>query len=105
METPQQIEPYRKKVSGQTKLALWLILGPTVLIAVTFILFAVLNLVFNPTFWPTPDTSDFQATPLPITLLNILLFVTGVAGIIAWLPGLIIGAVLLAKRQKQTKKL
>lgn len=105
MDAPHPAEPYRKKVSGRTQLALWLILGPTVLVALVFIAFAIINLIFNPTFWMTPDTEDFAATPLIITILNVALFMLGSAGIVAWLPGIIIGAVLLSKRQKDTKKL
>ncbi len=99
MDTPQPVRPYRKNVSTRTKVALSLLLGPTVLIAVSFALFALLNLVFNPTFWPTPDTANFAATPVFITILNVILFTIGSIGIVSWLPGIIIGAVLLATKK------
>ena len=96
---PQPAKPYRKNVSTRTKVALSLILGPTVLIAVTFSIFSLLNLVFSLTFQPTPDTANFAATPVFITILNVILFTIGSIGIVSWLPGIIIGAVLLATKK------
>ncbi len=104
-DQPIQLTPVHtgsKKIAARTKIALWLLLGPTMLVVLAFIVFALINLVFNPTFWPTPDTEDFAATPLPITITNIALFVAAAVGMLAWLPGLITGAVLLIKRPKQT---
>ena len=91
---------HRKKLTGRTKAALWLLLGPTLLAIASLTIFALINLVFNPTFWPTPDTENFAETPLIITVINIFLFVIGSISIASWLPGLIIGAVLLIKRPK-----
>lgn len=87
------------KMSKRTIGALWLLIAPTVLIIFTFAAFAILNWIFNPTMWPTPDTSPFAPTPIGITISNIILFITGVVGVITWLPGLIIGIVLLATKK------
>ena len=89
-----------KKTTTRTKTALWLLIAPTGLVILTFSLFAVLNLVFNPTMWPTADTAEFASTPLLITIANITLFIMGAVGVTAWLPGLIAGIVLLATTKK-----
>ncbi len=94
----------RKKLAGRTKLAMTLIIAPTLLIVVSLTLFALINLIFNPTFWPTPDTEALTNTPIGITLTNGFFFVLGAAGVIAWLPGLIIGAYLLIRRPKDKFK-
>jgi len=91
----------RKKLASRTKLALWLMIGPTALFAIALTLLALTNLIFNPTFWPTPDTEDFAATPIGITIVNVLLFTVGAIAALAWLPGIITGAVLLAKKPKE----
>jgi hypothetical protein len=88
------------KMSTRTKGALWLLIAPTVLIIATFLLFAIINWVFNPTMYPKPDTELFAPTPIGITISNVILFFTGVIGIVTWLPGLIIGIVLLATAKK-----
>ena len=95
--TPNET-PHRKKLAKRTKVALLLIIAPTLMIAFALFSFSILNLIFNPTFWPTPDTEAVTNTPLGITILNVLFFAIGGAGIVAWLPGIIIGAVLLAKK-------
>ena len=100
MDTPQPVTPYRKRVSGRTQLTLWLMLAPTCMIALSLMLFAVLNLIFNPTFWPTPDTADFNVISFAITLFNIVLLVIGAFGVLAWLPGLVIGIILLITRKE-----
>jgi hypothetical protein len=88
------------KMSTRTKGALWLLIAPTVMIIFTFAAFAIINLIFNPTMWPTPDTELFAPTPIGITISNVILFITGAVGIVSWLPGLILGTVLLATAKK-----
>ncbi|MEO6110157.1 MAG: hypothetical protein ABIP50_04060 [Candidatus Saccharimonadales bacterium] len=87
------------KLDTRTKGALWLLIAPTGLLIITFIFFAIINWVFNPTMWPTPDTEAFAPTPIGITIANILLFVTGAVSVMTWLPGIIIGIVLLATKK------
>lgn len=98
MPTPQ----HTAQPKNRTKIiALLLILGPTLLIVSAFALFALTNLVLNPTFWPTPDSELVAPTPLGITIVNVTLFIMGSTGVIAWLPGIIIGVVLLSKAAKK----
>jgi hypothetical protein len=87
-------------VTRRTKGALWLLIAPTVLIIVAFLLFAVINFVFNPTTQLPADGEAFAPTPIGITIVNILLFVMGSVSVLTWLPALIIGIVLLATTKK-----
>lgn len=82
----------------RTKLALWLLISPTALIIAVIFAFAIMNMVFNPTMWPTPDTEMFAPTPIGITIANVVLFIAGAAAIISWLPGIITGIVLLTTK-------
>lgn len=120
-QAPQQsTHTHRKKISGRTKLALGLIIGPTVLIALSLILFFATNTPSGPLPTTVPDactapltdglasvqndctTSLFGQTTASESFLNtVLLIITGV-GIASWLPGLIIGFVLLAKKPRAT---
>jgi len=106
MDSPQVpgTEFKRKKLVGRTKLAILLVIGPTLLIVTSFILFALINLILNPTFWPKADTEALANTPIAITIINAFFFVLGATGVIAWLPGVIIGAYLLIRRPKDKFK-
>lgn len=89
-------------ITTRTKIALWSLIAPTVVIIISIGLFMVLNLVFNPTLWPTPDTQDPAPTPIVITTLNVILAIIGAAGLIAWLPGVITGITLLVTHRRAT---
>lgn len=93
-------QPTTRRMTGRTKASLWLLIAPTAAIIVSIFFFAIANLVFNPTMWPTADGEAFAPTPVGITVLNILLFTLGAAGVATWLPALIIGIVLLATAKK-----
>lgn len=117
---PQPVEPYKKKkVPKRTKLALWFILGPTLLLFATLLGYAVVNFAIGGISQSTPATcidsgdfsqsvttdeacqSDLFANPSPVkTALNIVFFLTGAIGVLTWLPGLIAGIVLLATRPR-----
>ena len=82
--------PQAPKKSHKT-LALFLLLGPTALIVVSFILYAVVNFAFSNTVLPGAE-SPVQ------TILNVFLFLAGTVSVLTWLPGIIIGIILLAKK-------
>ena len=86
----QPAQPARPIVTGRTKAALWLMIGPTALLVATFMLFALTNWV----------VSYFATVGIATTIINVLLFVAGVISILTWLPGLIIGIILLATAKK-----
>lgn len=107
-----------KKVSGRTKAALWLMIGPTALLIGVFILYAIVNWVVVGIDTSSSDPSvrcpssvsggitsctpesQFNETPLIVTLMNVALFIVGSVFVLTWLPGLIIGIVLLATKPK-----
>ncbi len=113
-ETPQTTT----KMSTRTKAALWLLIGPTALYIVLIIAFAMVNWVFLST--PTTTTTycdtgysvqegiygdGCTTTPTDSVetvraILNVILFLGGALAFISWLPGLIIGIVLLATAPK-----
>lgn len=86
------------KPKSHTKLALVLLIGPTALFIVTIICYAVMNLIIG-----SPETNtagELFNEPSPVkTVLNVLLFLVGTISILAWLPGVIIGIILLAKKK------
>jgi|GEM_PF-500914 len=120
--------PARKSV--RKKVALWLMIGPTALLVVALILFAITNsiaaapndtdtnmaptqsaeqntsgqesLFGDSTTTTDSDTQLFNEPSPGQTIANILLFITGTVGVIAWLPGLITGIILLTTAKKQT---
>lgn len=68
------------------KLALWLLIAPTALLIVTFILYLFLN-------------GLLEEVNVARGIANVILFISGLVGIIAWLPGLITGIVLLVTKK------
>ena len=73
-----------------------LLIAPTVLIATSYVLYAIASSM-TPT--PSPD-SLFGTPPLAARILNATGLAISAIGVIAWLPGLVIGIVLLSKRKK-----
>jgi hypothetical protein len=85
-----------------------------VLIAFTFLVFAILNIALGNIPPSLPEacqsaTSGNVSTACENALiglqspaeqvLNVILFFIGLTGIVAWLPGIIIGALLLARKR------
>ena len=120
---PKKVPPFtKKKVARRTKVALWLVLGPTILIAMTVIAFGITNLAFNsvPDSAPaacteTTDTSSlfggastnteckeqlFGDQSAANVVINVILFSIGALGVATWLPGMIVGVVLLVSKPK-----
>ena len=71
-------------MTTRKKTALWLMIGPTAALVITFIGYALVNALFN---------SGGSA------VINILLFIVGVISTLAWLPGMIVGIVLLSTKK------
>ena len=92
------ISPAETKQKSHTKLALFLLIGPTALFIGAIICYAVMNFIISST---EPGTStELFNEPSPIkTGLNVLLFLAGAISVLTWLPGIIIGIVLLAKKK------
>ncbi len=87
----------RSKAVAHAKLAVFLLVMPSLVLVFSLFLLAIINLVFNPTFWMTGDTEPVNPTPVAITALNTLFIATGLLGLVSLLPGAIAGIVLLVK--------
>ena len=76
------------------------LVGPTALILLVTALYAVVNLVLGSA---APEPSDgqlfAQSSPL-LSVVNILLFLVGAIVTLTWLPGIIVGIVLLATKKR-----
>jgi hypothetical protein len=88
-----------KKQDGRKIAGILLVAGPTVLIVLSVMLYALVNFIFS----SIPPSSDdlFSNTSPAQSIANIILFSLGTTGFITWLPALIIGIILLATRKKQ----
>lgn len=89
-------EPAKPK--SHTKLALVLLIGPTALFIAAIICYAVMNFIIGST--ESSTSTELFTEPNPVkTVLNVLLFLAGAISVLTWLPGIIIGIVLLAKKK------
>jgi hypothetical protein len=79
-----------KKKDVKLIAGLWLLIAPTALFIVTILLYAITNFVFF--------SADGGSDIVRVTL-NIVLFVASSISIITWLPGIVVGIVLLATRK------
>ena len=103
-----QLVQYTRQPTKSKKQLIWglvCLLGPTALIIIAILLYAIVNFIAASTATPvttdiTTDTGLFN-DPSPVQMItNIILYVVGVVGTLAWLPGLIAGIILLATRKK-----
>lgn len=74
-------------MTGKQHLGLWLLIGPTIMLIDSLLLYALTNWVLS---FTNNGPSIFTA------IINIALFIIGTIGVIAWLPGVVIGIVFLA---------
>lgn len=88
-----------KKMNGRTKAGLWLLIAPTATIILSFVAFAVVNWIASTTTPAPAGDTLFNETPMWSTIVNVILYIVGVVGVISWLPGLIVGIVLLATKK------
>lgn len=113
------VQTNRKKLTQRTKIALMLVLGPTILIATSFIIFVITNVAFGYIPQTLPAACEGSSLSLaeggstiqeecresllaaipPVGMaFNFALIGLMLIGIAAWLPGLIAGLVLLVKK-------
>jgi len=98
--TLPQLPAQQRKMTGRTKLALWLMIGPAALLIVSFIGYAIINWIFMSAPAAADSTGLFTAESPAKVIFNIIFFLTSAIGVITGLPGLIIGIVLLATPKK-----
>lgn len=85
------------------KLLVWgliSLIGPSALIIITILLYALFNFLALNNAAPSGSGEDFLTHP-PIgqSIVNIILFLVGTITVLTWLPGIIVGIILLVKRQ------
>ena len=76
--------------SKRKAVALWLLIAPSALIVFTMVLYIIVNAVAGNSY--DSATDSFTA------FANILIFLVSLVGFISWLPGIIVGIVLLASK-------
>lgn len=107
-ETGNHTMVKRENTSGVTrpraKLAILALVAPSAVLLFSLCMLAVINLIFNPTFWMTGDTEPVSPTPLIITVLNTLFIVTGAVGLISLLPIAAAGIYLLTRSKPRKTK-
>ena len=108
---PNDTEALRKSNKRKLTWGIICLVGPTVLIIAALLLYAVLNFLFFSAAAETPCPTDITggacapkdelfAQPSPAqTIANVVLFLIGAVGTLSWLPGIIVGIILLASRK------
>jgi hypothetical protein len=86
------------------KLGISLLIVPGLLVVGSFVILLVINLIFNPTFWMTPDSDPITPTPVYITILNGVCITVGGIGLLSLLPGLAAGIYLLVSHTRSAAK-
>jgi hypothetical protein len=85
-------------------IAIFALVAPSALFMLSLFTLAIINLIFNPTFWMKGDTEPVYSTPFGITILNIFFLITGTIGFMSLLPGVITGILLLTRQKYQKTK-
>lgn len=96
--TSEQILALKK--SNKLKLVWGLIclIGPTALLLITIMSYAVINFVAAQSI--TSDGVLFAPPSIAHTVANVVMFLIGALATLTWLPGIVIGIILLAQRQR-----
>lgn len=103
MQPQHQTAPNNISISEhnrkRTRVALWLMIGPGALLVSTFVLSLILAALLSgqqpqgTTGLPSSDSQSVRA------LVNIIVFIAGALGVLTFVPGLIVGIILLATRK------
>ncbi len=75
------------------------LIAPTALLILTIIIYAISNFVTSTTSTPVSSDDLFGSTGPGHTIVNVLLFLMGALVTVTWLPGIIVGIILLATRK------
>lgn len=79
------------------------LVAPTALVIVSVLAYVILNLIAGSqeTAHVASDSLFSEAGPSPLrTIGNVILFAVGAIAVMTWLPGIIVGIILLATRNK-----
>jgi hypothetical protein len=76
------------------------LIGPTALGILALLLYAIINFIIGTTSHNVTDSvSTVSVTPIGQLVVNIILFMIGLLSVFTFLPGIIVGIVLLATRK------
>lgn len=101
----QQIQPVQPvssapKSKKQLVWALVCLIGPTALIVISILAYAIVNFISGSTVETSPSGEELFGETSPVKVIfNVILFVLGALSVATWLPGIIVGIILLAKRK------
>ncbi|HEU0266526.1 MAG TPA: hypothetical protein VFQ70_02790 [Candidatus Saccharimonadaceae bacterium] len=77
------------------------LIAPTVLIVIAIVAYAITNFVAGSATTPTPAEGDLFAQPSTGQAAgNVILYIAGAISVLTWLPGIVVGIVLLATRKR-----
>jgi heme/copper-type cytochrome/quinol oxidase subunit 2 len=98
-QTPKQIRATNKRR------LIWGIIcltAPTVLFVLTLLIYAIVNFIASSTS-DTPanaETLVAVSSPAWVVVVNVVLYIFGAISVIAWIPGIVVGIVLLSSRHR-----
>lgn len=87
--TPDQVDQIKQSNKKKLIWGLVCLLGPSALVIFSILLYAIANFA-----------AISAGASLNSPVINISLYIVSIVAILTWLPGIIIGIVLLAQRQK-----
>lgn len=85
---PQNAEDIKRRNKAKLTWGLILLIGPSALLILSILIYALANYLSGGSLGATGE------------IINIILYLAGIISTLTWLPGVIIGIVLLATRQK-----
>ena len=103
MSSAQDIVSIQKANKLKTTWGIICQVAPTALVIVSILAYAILNFIAGSqeTTQLASDSLFAETGPSPLrTIGNVLLFLVGAIAVMTWLPGIIIGIILLATRRK-----
>ncbi len=90
--TPEQQAAIRRSNKLKLTWGLVCLIAPTALLILSVLIYAIFSFAF-----PSFDSASGASSPNAI--VNILLFLIGGLAVLTWLPGIIVGIILLATRK------
>ena len=103
MSSAQDIVSIQKANKLKTTWGIICLVAPTALVIVSILAYAILNFIAGSqeSAQVASDSLFAETTPSPLhTIGNVLLFLVGAIAVMTWLPGIIIGIILLATRTR-----
>lgn len=89
------MQPYQRNT--RKKIAIWLLVGPSAVFMFSIGLYALAS-----SLTPEPTGNQLFAQPSPlVTILNVFTYLAGATAIVTWLPGIVVGIVLIVKKDKK----